>query len=88
MVIANLIDAKSRQVISGYPMLQLFYNQYMEASGCGVSLTNRLGTETVFEVMDLIGDYWSDVIEQVIPSTTIWDGNKNSGKLYFEYYKI
>ena len=82
MVIANLIDAKSRQVISGYPMLQLFYNQYMEASGCGVSLTNRLGTETVFEVMDLIGDYWSDVIEQVIPSTTIWDGNKNSGKLY------
>ena len=82
MVIANLIDAKSRQVISGYPMLQLFYNQYMEASGCGASLTNRLGTETVFEVMDLIGDYWTDVIEQVIPSTTIWDGTKNSGKLY------
>jgi hypothetical protein len=82
MVIANLIDAKSRQVISGYPMLQLFYNQYMEANGCGASLTNRLGTETVFDVMDLIGDYWTDVIEQVIPSTTIWDGIKNSGKLY------
>ena len=82
MVIANLIDVKSRQVISEYPMLQLFYNQYRDASGCGVSLTNRLGVETTFEVMDLIGDYWTDVIEQVIPSTTIWDGIKNSGKLY------
>ena len=82
MVIANLIDAKSRQVISGYPMLQLFYNQYRDASGCGISLTNRLGVETTFEVMDLIGDYWTDVIEQVVPSTTIWDGIKNSGKLY------
>ena len=82
MVLANLIDVKSRQVISGYPMLQLFYNQYRDASGCGISLTNRLGVETTFEVMDLIGDYWTDVIEQVIPSTTIWDGIKNSGKLY------
>jgi cell division septum initiation protein DivIVA len=37
---------------------------------------------TTFEVMDLIGDYWTDIIEQVVPATTIWDGHNNSGKVY------
>jgi len=82
MVIANLIDAKSRQVLSGYPMMQLFYHLYLTANRCGRTLTNRLGTDDMFEMMDLVGDYWTDIIEQVVPATTIWDGCKNSGKVY------
>ena len=82
MVLSNLIDVKSRQVISDYPMLRLFYNQYLNANGCGASITNRLDYNTTFEVMDLIGDYWTDIIEQVVPATTIWDGHNNSGKVY------
>jgi hypothetical protein len=82
MVLSNLIDVKSRQVISDYPMLRLFYNQYLNANGCGASITNRLDYNTTFEVMDLIGDYWTDIIEQVVPATTIWDGCQNSGKVY------
>ena len=82
MVLSNLIDVKSRQVISGYPMLQMFYNQYLNSKGCGSSISNNLNVNTTFEVMDLIGDYWTDIIEQVVPATTIWDGHNNSGKVY------
>ena len=82
MVLSNLIDVKSRQVISDYPLLRLFYNQYLNANGCGDIITNRLDYNTTFEVMDLIGDYWTDIIEQVVPATTIWDGHNNSGKVY------
>lgn len=81
MVLSNLIDAKSRQVISGYPLLSLFYQQYKNSGKCG-DFTNRLDYDSVFEIMDLIGDYWTDVIEQVVPATTIWDGCQNSGKVY------
>jgi len=82
MVLSNLIDVKSRQVISGYPLLQMFYNQYLNSKGCGSSISNNLNVNTTFEVMDLIGDYWTDIIEQVVPATTIWDGQNNSGKVY------
>jgi uncharacterized coiled-coil protein SlyX len=36
----------------------------------------------MFEFMDKIGDYWLDLIEQVVPATTIWEGCDNSGKIY------
>jgi hypothetical protein len=32
--------------------------------------------------MDKIGDYWLDLLEQVVPATTIWEGCDNSGKIY------
>ena len=41
LVSSNLIDAKNRQVISGYPMLQLFYLLYLNASNCGKDLTGK-----------------------------------------------
>jgi hypothetical protein len=36
----------------------------------------------MFEFMDKIGDYWLDLLEQVVPATTIWEGCDNSGKIY------
>ena len=32
--------------------------------------------------MDKVGDYWLDLIEQVVPATTIWEGCESSGKIY------
>ena len=32
--------------------------------------------------METCIDYWLDLLEQVVPSTTIWEGCDNSGKLY------
>ena len=82
LVQTNLIDAKSRQTISDYPMLRLFYELYLNANNCGKDLSGKFTYDTMFEFMDKIGDYWLDLIEQVVPATTIWDGCDNSGKVY------
>ena len=82
LILSNLIDAKSRQVISNYPMLQLFYQLYLKSNSCGKDFTGKLTYNDLFNFMDKIGDYWLDLLEQVVPATTIWEGCDNSGKLY------
>jgi len=82
LVQTNLIDAKSRQTISDYPLLRLFYDLYLNASNCGKDLSGKFTYNSMFEFMDKIGDYWLDLIEQVVPATTIWEGCDNSGKIY------
>jgi hypothetical protein len=82
MVLSNLIDAKSRQTMSDYPTLRLFYQLYLNANNCGEELSGKLTYNSLFEFMDKIGDYWLDLLEQVVPSTTIWEGCDNSGKIY------
>jgi hypothetical protein len=82
LVLSNLIDAKSRQTISDYPLLRLFYELYLNASNCGSDLSGKFTYDTMFEFMDKIGDYWLDLLEQVVPATTIWEGCDNSGKIY------
>ncbi len=82
LVLSNLIDAKSRQVISNYPMLKLFYQLYLSSNNCGKEFSGKLTYNDLFNFMDKIGDYWLDLLEQVVPATTIWEGCDNSGKLY------
>jgi len=82
MVQSNLINAQNRQTISGYPTLKLFYELYLRANGCGEQHSGKLTYNNLFQFMDLIGDYWLELIEQVIPSTTIMEGCDNSGKVY------
>jgi len=82
MVRRNLINATNRQTISGYPTLRLFYHLYLVANNCGSELTGRLTYNNLFQFMDLIGDYWLELLEQVIPATTIMEGCDNSGKAY------
>ena len=82
LVQTNLIDVKSRQTISDYPLLRLFYELYLNANNCGEDLSGKFTYNTMFEFMDKIGDYWLDLIEQVVPATTIWEGCDNSGKIY------
>jgi len=82
MVERNLINATNRQTLSAYPTLQLFYELYLNANNCGKELSGKLTYNNLFQFMDLIGDYWLELIEQVIPSTTIMEGCENSGKVY------
>ena len=82
MVQSNLINAQNRQTISDYPTLKLFYELYLRANGCGEQHSGKLTYNNLFQFMDLIGDYWLELMEQVIPSTTIMEGCDNSGKVY------
>ena len=82
LVQSNLIDVKSRQTISDYPLLRLFYELYLNANNCGKELSGKFTYNTMFDFMDKVGDYWLDLLEQVVPATTIWEGCDNSGKIY------
>ena len=48
VVLSNLIDAKSRQTISNYPLLGLFYNLYLDANNCGKDISGKLTYNDLF----------------------------------------
>jgi len=84
-----LIDVKNRKTLSGYPTLELMYHRYLNSlEHCGV-VGNALDMNTVNDFLNLIGLYWSDLIEQVVPATTIWgssvsnnDGSVGSASIF------
>lgn len=73
-IISQLIDVKSRQVMSGYPLLRLLYEDYIDGlDKCGVN-SSQLTYDDLYKLSDLVIEYWVDLIEQLIPATTIWGG--------------
>jgi hypothetical protein len=71
-LISQLIDVKNRKTLSAYPTLELIYHRYLNSlEHCGVS-SNGLNTESINDFIGLLGTYWTDLIEQVVPATTIW----------------
>jgi hypothetical protein len=88
MISSELIDAKNRQTISAYPTLRALYDRYLNASKyCGIN-------SSAFEYMSmerfsgLIIDYWVDLIEQVVPATTIWGSVKIYTNTLFDQQKF
>lgn len=72
VVSSELIDAKNRQTISSYPTLKALYERYMNSSAyCNVE-SSKFNYTNMDQFAGLIGDYWVDIIEQVVPVTTIW----------------
>jgi len=68
----ELIDVKSRKTISSYPTIELLYYRYLNSyDHCEVT-SDALNTESINAFVDLVGTFWSDIIEQVVPATTIW----------------
>lgn len=68
----ELIDVKSRKTISAYPTIELVHYRYINSLDyCGIQ-SNALNYDSVTTFVDLIGGFWSDLIEQVVPATTIW----------------
>jgi hypothetical protein len=74
-----LIDAKSRKTIRGYPIIELLYYRYKNSQEhCGLNL-NNIDEYSLDQFINLIGTYWSDLIEQLVPATTIWGSSITSG---------
>ena len=68
----ELIDVKSRKTISEYPDQQLLFYRYLNSEEhCGVQST-PLDYSTLETYNNNITRFWSDIIEQVVPSTTLW----------------
>jgi len=81
--INQFIDVKNRKTLSAYPTIDLLYHRYLNSlEHCGVD-SNALDLESINTFVDLIGNYWSDLIEQVVPATTIWGSSlTNSGNVF------
>ena len=77
-LVTQLIDVKNRKTISTYPTLDLLYYRYLNSQDyCGTA--SGLNSESVNLFVDLLGTYWSDLIEQVVPATTIWGSSLVNG---------
>lgn len=72
VIITELIDAKNRKTLSAYPTVKLFYDRYLNSEKYCNSFNNKFDYVGVDKFVSLVGTYWVDLIEQVIPSTTIW----------------
>jgi hypothetical protein len=63
-------DGKS----SGYPTLQLVYWNYLQSlQNAGLDISHYTYQKMIDYTIG-IGDYWTNLVEQTIPSTTIWNG--------------
>jgi hypothetical protein len=71
IIYSELIDVKTRQTIQAYPVLRLLYERYLENNLCNVS-SNGYNYDSMQNISQLVGNYWVDLIEQFVPSTTIW----------------
>lgn len=75
-VLTRLIDPTSRQVIRDYPLLRYLFDKYLNL--CGLNQCENLGNQYNYDSLqtfiNLVGDYWIDLIEQLVPSSVIWKG--------------
>jgi len=71
LIYSYLIDVKTRQSITAYPLLRLLYERYLTNNLC-LSQSNGYNYFDMQNISDLVGNYWVDLIEQFVPATTIW----------------
>jgi len=86
--ISELIDAKNRQTISAYPTLRALYDRYVQSTTYCASQSSAFNYNSMDQFAGLVGNYWVDIIEQVIPSTTIWGSIKVYTNTIFDQQKF
>lgn len=87
LLTSELIDVKNRQTISSYPTLRALYDRYLNSSGYCGTLSSGFNYENMDKFAGLVGNYWIDLIEQVVPSTSIWGSVKVHTNTLFDEQK-
>jgi hypothetical protein len=87
ILVSELTDAKNRKILSGYPTLRALYDRYMNATQYGSPSSNEFDYEKMDEFTGLIKTYWDDLIEQVVPATTLWGSVKVYTNTMFDQQK-
>jgi hypothetical protein len=85
---SELIDAKNRQTISSYPTLKALYERYLNSTAYCSNNSSGFNYTNMNQFAGLIGDYWVDIIEQVIPATTIWGSVRVYTNTIFDQQKF
>lgn len=89
---SELIDVKNRKTIKSYATLKALYDRYMdknllEYNECDIQ-TAAFDYYNIEEFAKLLDKYWVELIEQVIPSTTMWGSVKIYGNTIFDQQKF
>ncbi len=85
---SELIDVKNRKIIPSYATLRLLYDRYMNSQNfCGTN-SSKFDYFSMNRFANLIGNYWVDLIEQVIPATTIWGATRIYTNTIFDTEKF
>lgn len=85
---SELINVRCRKISSSYPTLQALYRRYLRSR---VYCEQESSEFTYYDMIDfagLIGNYWIELFEQVIPSTTIWTANYIYGNTLYDQQKF
>jgi hypothetical protein len=75
----NMINTRNRQYITdgktgGYPTLQSIFWKYIESEQTVGLPNNKYTYQKLIDYVDGIGPYWTKLVEQMVPATTIWNG--------------
>lgn len=88
VISSELIDVKNRQTISSYGTVRMLYDRYNFNS-----LDFSLNKSSQYDYLDMdnfgqsVGNYWVDLIEQVVPATSIWDSTYVYRNMVFDEQK-
>jgi hypothetical protein len=88
ILISELTDAKNRKILSAYPTLKAVYDRYMNSKEYGLLASNEFDYYNMDKFTGLIKSYWDDLIEQVVPATTLWGSVKVYGNTIFDQQKF
>jgi hypothetical protein len=84
----NTINVRNRLFASngktgGYPTLESIFWKYLQSKETINIPNNNFSYETMLDYVQGIGDYWIRMVEQMIPSTTIWNtGTKLENSIF------
>jgi len=84
----EMIDAKANKVMCGYPVLGEIYERYKNSELYCENKSSAFDYCTMIEFASLIGNYWVDLIEQVIPATTMWGSTYVHSNTVFDKQKF
>jgi len=88
MINTELVDAKTRKILSGYPTLRALYDRYVNSSYFTGVQSSAYDYQKMDDVAKLVDNNWIDIIEQVVPATTIWGSVKVYENTVFDRQKF
>lgn len=88
IITSELINARCRKTMSAYPTLRLLYDRYINSTNYCDTVSSGFDYDNMSKFISLIGTYWVDLIEQVVPTTTIWGSTYIYNNTIFDAQKF
>ena len=89
----NMINTRNRLYITdgktgGYPTLQSIFWKYLESEQTVGLPNNKYTYQKLIEYIDAIGPYWTKLVEQMLPASTLWNGGTRLENSIFHKQKF